>query len=87
MGLGLGLAIAAAGIVLGIAIGATGIGGVLLVPILTLALGLDVKRAIDAALLSYLPGEDLDDLGRLVNRIQDRLSPQSATMEAGDQEA
>jgi uncharacterized protein len=55
MGLGLGLAIAAAGIVLGIAIGATGIGGVLLVPILTLALGLDVKHAIAAALLSYLP--------------------------------
>jgi uncharacterized protein len=47
--------IAAAGVVLGIAIGATGIGGVLLVPILTLALGIDVKRAIAAALLSYVP--------------------------------
>lgn len=50
------LAIAATGVALGIAIGATGIGGVLLVPILTLALGLDVKQAIAAALLSYLPG-------------------------------
>jgi uncharacterized protein len=51
----LGIWIAAAGVVLGIAIGATGIGGVLLVPILTLALGIDVKRAIAAALLSYVP--------------------------------
>jgi uncharacterized membrane protein YfcA len=55
MGLELGIAIAAAGIVLGIAIGATGIGGVMLVPILILALGIDVKHAIAAALLSYLP--------------------------------
>jgi hypothetical protein len=55
MDVGLGAAIALAGIVLGIAIGATGIGGVLLVPILTLALGLDVRRAIAAALLSYVP--------------------------------
>jgi len=47
--------IAAIGIVIGIAVGAVGIGGVLLVPILTLMLGLDVKRAIAAALLSYLP--------------------------------
>jgi uncharacterized membrane protein YfcA len=47
--------IAAAGVFLGIAIGATGIGGVLLVPILTLALGIDVKRAIAATLLSYVP--------------------------------
>jgi uncharacterized membrane protein YfcA len=45
-----------AAITLGVAVGATGIGGVLLVPILTLALGIDVKRAIAAALLSYLPG-------------------------------
>jgi uncharacterized membrane protein YfcA len=45
-----------AAVMLGIAIGATGIGGVLLVPILTMALGIDVKRAIAAALLSYLPG-------------------------------
>ena len=43
------------GVALGIAIGATGIGGVLLVPILTLALGIEVKRAIAAALFSYLP--------------------------------
>jgi uncharacterized protein len=51
----LAAAIAATGIVLGIAIGAVGIGGVLLVPFLTLTLGIDVKRAIAAALLSYIP--------------------------------
>jgi uncharacterized membrane protein YfcA len=50
------LAAGIAAVLLGVAIGATGIGGVLLVPILTLALGIDVKRAIAAALLSYLPG-------------------------------
>src|SRR5262245_46713185 len=50
------LAAGIAAIALGVAIGATGIGGVLLVPILTVALGIDVKRAIAAALLSYLPG-------------------------------
>jgi uncharacterized protein len=55
MDLGLGIGIAAAGVVLGTAIGATGIGGVLLVPILTLALGIDVRHAIAAALLSFLP--------------------------------
>jgi uncharacterized protein len=47
--------IAVTGIVIGIAIGAVGIGGVLLVPFLTLTLGIDVKHAIAAALLSYLP--------------------------------
>lgn len=47
--------IALVALLLGIAIGATGIGGVLLVPFLTLTLGIDVKRAIAAALLSYLP--------------------------------
>jgi len=40
---------------IGVVIGATGIGGVLLVPVLTLLLGIDVKRAIAAVLLSYLP--------------------------------
>jgi uncharacterized membrane protein YfcA len=50
------IGIATIGVALGIAVGATGIGGVLLVPVLTTALGLDVKRAIAAALLSYLPG-------------------------------
>jgi hypothetical protein len=55
MEFGLGIAIAAVGTTLGVAVGATGIGGVLLVPILTLALGIDVKHAIAAALLSYLP--------------------------------
>ena len=49
------VAIAVTGIVLGIAIGAVGIGGVLLVPFLTLTLGIDVKHAIAAALLSYVP--------------------------------
>jgi uncharacterized membrane protein YfcA len=47
--------IAVVGVVLGVAIGAVGIGGVLLVPFLTLTLGIDVRRAIAAALLSYLP--------------------------------
>ncbi len=49
------LAIAVTGILLGVAIGAVGIGGVLLVPFLTLTLGIDVRHAIAAALLSYLP--------------------------------
>jgi uncharacterized protein len=49
------IAIAVVGFLLGIAIGAVGIGGVLLVPFLTLTLGIDVKHAIAAALLSYLP--------------------------------
>jgi uncharacterized membrane protein YfcA len=49
------LGIAAAGLITGIAVGCVGIGGVLLVPVLTLALGIDVKHAIAAALLSYLP--------------------------------
>ena len=48
-------AIAATGVGLGIAIGAVGIGGVLLVPFLTLTLGIDVKHAIAAAMVSYLP--------------------------------
>jgi uncharacterized membrane protein YfcA len=48
-------AVAATGIAIGVAIGAVGIGGVLLVPFLTLTLGIDVKHAIAAALLSYLP--------------------------------
>jgi len=47
--------IAAVGLVIGIAVGCVGIGGVLMIPILTLALGIDVKHAIAAALLSYLP--------------------------------
>jgi len=49
-------AIAVTGLLIGVAIGAVGIGGVLLVPFLTLTLGIDVKRAIAAVLLSYLPG-------------------------------
>jgi uncharacterized membrane protein YfcA len=56
MTVGLIVAIAVTGVVIGIAIGAVGIGGVLLVPFLTLTLGIDVKHAIAAALLSYLPG-------------------------------
>lgn len=50
------LDITALGLAIGIAIGATGIGGVLLVPILTVVLGLDVRQVIAATLLSYLPG-------------------------------
>src|SRR5579872_7478246 len=49
------LAVAAVGLLIGIAVGCTGIGGVLMIPILTLVLGIDVKHAIAAALLSYLP--------------------------------
>jgi uncharacterized protein len=48
--------IAVLGVAVGIAIGATGIGGVLLVPTLTVLLGLDVRHVIAATLLSYLPG-------------------------------
>jgi uncharacterized protein len=48
-------AIGGAGVLIGIGVGTVGIGGVLLVPILTLALGIAVKQAIAAALLSYLP--------------------------------
>jgi uncharacterized protein len=55
MDLNVVIEITVVGIALGIAIGATGIGGVLFVPILTLAFGLDIKRAIAAALLSYVP--------------------------------
>src|ERR1700722_9509828 len=56
MSAGVIVGIAAVGVVIGIAVGAVGIGGVLLVPFLTLTLGIDVKRAIAAALLSYVPG-------------------------------
>ncbi|HXA22874.1 MAG TPA: sulfite exporter TauE/SafE family protein [Acetobacteraceae bacterium] len=55
MTLGVIVGIAAVGIAIGVAVGAVGIGGVLLVPFLTLTLGIDVKRAIAAALLSYVP--------------------------------
>lgn len=55
MTLALIAALAATGIAIGIAIGAVGIGGVLLVPFLTLTLGIDVKQAIAAALLSFVP--------------------------------
>ncbi len=55
MNAGLIAAIAVTGVGLGVAIGAVGIGGVLLVPFLTLTLGIDVRRAIAAALLSYVP--------------------------------
>jgi uncharacterized protein len=49
------VAIAVVGFMIGVAIGAVGIGGVLLVPFLTLTLGIDVRHAIAATLLSYLP--------------------------------
>ena len=45
----------AMGLAIGFAVGATGIGGIVLVPFLTLALGIDVQRAIAAALVSYIP--------------------------------
>lgn len=48
-------AVAGVGLAIGITVGCTGIGGVLMIPILTLMLGIDVKHAIAAALLSYLP--------------------------------
>jgi DNA-binding MarR family transcriptional regulator len=38
------------------------------------------------ALLSYLPEDDLDELGRLVSKVQERLLPQPATLEAADGE-
>lgn len=47
--------VAATSLLIGVAVGTTGIGGVLLVPFLTLTLGIDVHRAIAAVLLSYLP--------------------------------
>lgn len=46
---------AAVGLLLGTAIGCTGIGGILLVPVLTYAIGLDIQQAIAASLVSYLP--------------------------------
>ena len=49
------LGVAVVGLVIGITVGCTGIGGVLMIPILTLVLGIDVKHALAAALLSYLP--------------------------------
>jgi uncharacterized protein len=54
-GISLLASVAVCGVLIGVAIGAVGIGGVLLVPILTLALGIPVKNAIAAALMSYLP--------------------------------
>jgi uncharacterized membrane protein YfcA len=43
------------GLIVGFAVGATGIGGIMLVPFLNLALGLDIQRAIAATLMSYIP--------------------------------
>src|SRR6185437_4735457 len=43
-----------AGVIIGVAIGATGIGGVLLVPVLAYILGVPVPTAIAVALWSYL---------------------------------
>jgi len=54
-GISLLASVAACGVLIGIAVGATGIGGVLLVPFLTLTLGIPVKNAIAAALMAYLP--------------------------------
>jgi uncharacterized protein len=46
-------ALGLAGLVLGVAIGCTGVGGVLLVPFLLYGLNLEVKRAIALALFTY----------------------------------
>ncbi len=46
--------VAALSIFVGILIGGVGIGGVLLVPVLTYVLGLEVHQAISAAMLSYM---------------------------------
>lgn len=48
------LALVAAGVVIGIAVGCTGIGGILLVPVLVYAFGMPVRAAIAVALWSYL---------------------------------
>ncbi|HYM29879.1 MAG TPA: sulfite exporter TauE/SafE family protein [Candidatus Cybelea sp.] len=49
------LELAAVGVVIGIAVGCTGIGGILLVPILAYGFGLGVAQSVAIALLSYLP--------------------------------
>jgi uncharacterized protein len=48
------LALGGAGLVLGVAIGCTGVGGVLLVPVLLYGLHLPVQKAIALALFGYL---------------------------------
>ena len=48
------LFVAAASVVIGIAVGCTGIGGILLVPTLSFAAGIPVRAAIAIALWSYL---------------------------------
>ncbi|MGO8971875.1 MAG: sulfite exporter TauE/SafE family protein [Myxococcaceae bacterium] len=48
------LAVALAGLMLGVGLGCTGVGGVLLVPFLAYALGMPVHAAVAAALFSYL---------------------------------
>src|SRR5262249_31754627 len=49
------IVVAAVGLLIGVAVGCTRIGGVLMIPILPLALGIDVKHANAAAPLSHLP--------------------------------
>ena len=46
--------VAVSGLLLGVAVGCTGVGGVLLVPLLLYGAGLEVQRAIALALYSYL---------------------------------
>lgn len=55
MDITIGLGLGAVGLALGTAIGCTGIGGILLVPVLTYVIGLDIQQSIAAALVSYLP--------------------------------
>lgn len=48
------LPLAVAGSLVGLCIGAVGVGGVLLVPLLTLALGVDIRVAIASCLFAYI---------------------------------
>src|SRR5690242_16064149 len=54
LGLATALTLGVAGIVIGVAIGSTGIGGVLLVPFLIYALGMSAPLAVALALFSFL---------------------------------
>ena len=48
------LPLAVAGLLVGLCIGAVGVGGVLLVPLLTLAFGVDIRVAIASCLFAYI---------------------------------
>jgi hypothetical protein len=84
MDLALGIWIGAAGVVFEMAIGATGIGCVLLVLILILALSIGVTRAIAAALQNYAPahafiaGENPAVAAGVASRVPHLLPPVAA---------